>query len=485
MQFTPETVHPLELLHPRSLKFLAGYLQSLVRGRLWLQVLIGMILGIGTGILIGPSVGWVSPATSAVAGDWLAFPGKLFLALIQMIVIPLVVASVIRGLAATEDVEQLRRMGLRVVLFFVVTTAAAIIIGLLLATLIRPGAYVDTQALQGAWGLTPPAAAETAEPIGITINTLPQKVITLLPVNPLTSMVESNMLQVVIFSMVIGVALVMMPPTQSRPLLDLLGSLQSVCMTVVRWAMLLAPLAVFGLLAQLAARLGTDALLGMAVYVGTVLLGLFVMFCIYLVIMFLCSRRSPWYFIKSVREVLLLAFSTSSSAAVMPLSIKTAEEKLGVRPSVSQFVIPLGATINMNGTALYQGVAAIFLAQIFGIEVSLAGMALIVVTAVGASIGAPSTPGVGIVILAMVLSTVGIPAAGIALVMGVDRILDMCRTAINVCGDLVTAQLMDSWVGGKTSARQQLKAEAEREQVRARTGADVLTENSHGTIQGS
>lgn len=482
MQHTQEPTHPLELLYPRSLKYLAGYLQSLVRGRLWLQVLIGMVLGLGTGILLGPSVGWVRPATSAVIGDWLAFPGKLFLALIQMIVIPLVVASVIRGLAATEDVEQLRKMGLRVVLFFVGTTALAIIIGLLLASLIRPGHFVDSRALQGVWSGVPPAAAEHPTPAPLELNDLPQKVITLLPVNPLTSMVESNMLQVVIFSMVIGVALVMMPPVQSRPLLDLLGSLQAVCMTVVRWAMLLAPLAVFGLLAQLTARLGTDAMLGMAVYVGTVWLGLLAMFCVYLVIMYLCSRRSPWYFIRSVREVLLLAFSTSSSAAVMPLSIKTAEEKLGVRPSVSQFVIPLGATINMNGTALYQGVAALFLAQIFGIEVSLAGMALIVVTAVGASIGAPSTPGVGIVILAMVLSTVGIPAAGIALVLGVDRILDMTRTAINVCGDLVTAQLMDSWVGGKTSARQQLRAEAQREQVRARTGADVLTGPGPGGV---
>lgn len=475
MSQASETTHPLEMLHPRSLKFLADYLQSLVHGRLWLQVQIGMLLGIGTGILLGPSLGWVRPEASVVIGDWLAFPGKLFLALIQMIVIPLVVASVIRGLAATEDVEQLRRMGVRVVLFFVATTALAIVIGLVLASLIKPGHFVDSSALQGIGGGVPPAAVETSGAVGIDLNSLPQRVITLLPVNPLTSMVESDMLQVVIFSMVVGVALVMMSPVQSKPLLDLLGSLQAVCMTVVRWAMLLAPLAVFGLLAQLTARLGTAALLGMAVYVGTVLLGLLTLFCVYLLIMFLCLRCSPWYFVRSVREVLLLAFSTSSSAAVMPLSIKTAEEKLGVRPSVSQFVIPLGATINMNGTALYQGVAALFLAQIYGIEISLAGMVLIVVTAVGASIGAPSTPGVGIVILAMVLSTVGVPAAGIALVLGVDRILDMSRTAINVCGDLVTAQLMDAWVGGKTSAHQQLKAEARRELERARTGADVLT----------
>lgn len=479
MQRAPGTAHPLELLYPRSLKYLAGHLQALVRGRLWLQVLIGMMLGVGTGILMGPSVGWIDPRTSAIVGDWLAFPGKLFLAAIQMIVIPLVVASVIRGLAATEDVEQLRKMGVRVVMYFLATTALAIVVGLVLASLAQPGKFIDSRTLQSVWS-TPPPVADAASPEAIHLYELPQKVITLLPVNPLMSMVESNMLQVVIFSMVVGIALVMMSPAQSKPLLDLLGSLQAVCMMVVRWAMLLAPVAVFGLLAQLTARLGLDVLRGMTVYMGTVLVGLFTMFGLYLLIMFLCSGFSPWYFIRSTREVLLLAFSTSSSAAVMPLSIKTAEEKLDVRPSVAQFVIPLGATINMNGTALYQGVAALFLAQIFGIHVSLAGMVLIVATAVGASVGAPSTPGVGIVILAMVLAAVGIPEAGIALILGVDRVLDMCRTAINVCGDLVAAQLMDCWVGGKTSARQELRAEAKRELERALTGADVITGNKSG-----
>jgi Na+/H+-dicarboxylate symporter len=288
-------------------------------------------------------------------------------------------------------------------------------------------------------------------------------------------MVESNMLQVVIFAMVVGIALVTMAPAQSKPMLDLLGSLQEVCMTVVRWAMMLAPIAVFGLLAQLTAKLGLNALMGMAIYVGTVLLGLLILFIVYLIIIYLVAKQHPFAFISSIREVLLLAFSTSSSAAVMPLSIKTAEEKLNVRPSISQFVIPLGATINMNGTALYQGVAAIFLAQVFGIEIGISGMVLIVLTSVGASIGAPATPGVGIVILAMVLGTVGIPAAGIALIMGVDRILDMTRTAINVAGDLVAAKLMDRWVGAKASLKDELIEQKMHEDIRKQTGEDVLT----------
>jgi len=434
-----------------SLGQLSDRLGMLVRGRLWLQVLIGMLLGIGTGILLGPSTGWLEARTSLLVGNWLALPGQLFLTLIQMIVIPLVFASVIRGLAASENLEQLRKVGLRVTLYFLVTTAIAIVIGLQLALVIEPGNFIDRDMIQSTVGSVQLPAAVAGESLRPDAADIPGKLVTLLPRNPLTSMVEGQMLQVVLFAVIFGVALVMMAPAQARPLLDLLGSLQEVCMTVVRWAMLLAPLAVFGLLAQLTSKIGLDALLGMAVYVGTVLLGLALLLVFYMLLLWTLGNMRPGRFLGAARDVLLLAFSTSSSAAVMPLSMKTAEEKLGVRSSVAQFVIPLGATINMNGTALYQGVATIFLAQVFGIEISTAGLALVVVTAVGASVGSPATPGVGIVILAMVLDVVGIPPAGIALILGVDRILDMARTAINVCGDLVAARIMDRWLGQEAS----------------------------------
>jgi Na+/H+-dicarboxylate symporter len=430
----------------KPLKYLSDSLYSLTRGRLWLQVLIGMFLGIVIGIILGPAVGWLEPETSNVVGNWLALPGQLFLALIQMIVIPLVFASVIRGLAASENLDQLRRMGIRVVIYFVLTTAVAIAIGLAVALLIKPGTYIDSSLIQNALATTPPPAVTDGELTTPNLAEIPGKLVTLLPSNPLTSMVEGQMLQVVLFAIIFGIALVLMAPAQSKPLLDLMASLQEVCMTVVRWAMWLAPFAVFGLLAQLTTKIGLNALLGMAVYVGTVLLGLLLLLACYLLLLFIFAGQRPMAFLRASREVLLLAFSTSSSAAVMPLSIKTVEDKLSVRPSVSQFVIPLGATINMNGTALYQGVAAIFLAQVFGIDISHAGMLLIIVTAVGASIGSPATPGVGIVILALVLDSVGIPTAGIALIMGVDRILDMSRTAINVCGDLTACILMNRWI---------------------------------------
>lgn len=467
----------LELIHPRSLAVMSEHLQRLVHGRLWLQVLLGMALGIGTGVALGPSAGLVEPRLAATIGNWLALPGQLFLALVQMIVIPLVFASIIRGLASTEGVEQLRRLGTRVVLFFMVMTAVGIVIGIGLGQVVRPGRFVDSAALLAGLPQDPGAAAGG---VGAAPNLaeLPEKLLLLLPANPLSSAVHGEMLQVVLFAVIVGVALVLMPAEKARPLLDVLGSLQEVCMTVVRVAMRLAPLAVFGLLAQITTRIGLDALLGMAVYVGTVLAGLLVIQVLYLVLVFVFAGQKPLAFLRATREVLLLAFSTSSSAAVMPLSIQTAVQKLGARPSIAQFVIPVGATINMNGTALYQGVATMFLAQVFGIDLSLGSLVLLVLVAVGASIGSPATPGVGIVILAMVLDTVGVPSSGVALILGVDRILDMSRTAINVSGDLVATVLMDRWVGGSSSAEEEQAAEALREAQRESEGADVVVEPS-------
>lgn len=430
-------------LRRRSLLPFAESMQQLVRGRLWLQVLIGMALGIGVGGAIGPSAGLVHPETALILGSWLGFPGQLFLALIQMIVIPLVFASIVRGLCSTDDLGQLRMMGTRAILYFVATTAVAVVIGLWLALMIKPGSYIAATEIQQSGVAQSVANTDAMRP---SLGNLPKQFVSLLPSNPLSSMVESNMLQIVIFASVVGVALVMMAREQAKPMLDLLATLQEVCMTVVRWAMWLAPWAVFGLLAQLTSQIGFQALAGMAVYVATVLLGLVVLFVMFLALVYFGGNTTPKKFVSASRDLLLLAFSTSSSAAVMPLSLKTAEQGFGVRPQVSQFIIPLGATINMNGTALYQGVAAIFLAQVYGIDIGAGGLTLIVLTAVGASIGSPATPGVGIVILASILASVGVPPAGVALIMGVDRILDMSRTALNVTGDLVACVLLNRWV---------------------------------------
>lgn len=436
--------HPLEILRPRSLKRLTGHLQGMIQGKLWLKILLALALGIGTGIVLGEEVGLVSPVLGETIGSWLAIPGQIFLGLIQMIVVPLVFASIIRGLAASENMEQLKSIGIRLVIYFVITTTIAITIGIGVTSLIRPGNYIDTAQIEVPLETEPlDPNADIPEP---SLGAFPEIVTGLLPVNPLGAMVEKEMLQVVLFAVIIGLALVAMPPRQSRPLMELLAAIQDVTMTVVRWAMYLAPIAVFGLIAQITIKIGLEVLLGMGVYVGTVILGLLILMIVYIIIYTFTTRKSPRAFLAAIREVQLLAFSTSSSAAVMPLSIETAEEKLNVRPSISQFIIPLGATINMDGTALYQGAATVFLAQVYGVELTLAALVLVVVTTVGASIGSPATPGVGIIILAMVLNSVGIPPSGIALIIGVDRILDMSRTAINVTGDLTAAVVMNKMV---------------------------------------
>ena len=429
-------------LEPRPIHELTRRLSGLIRGRLWLQVIVAMILGIATGVFLGPTTGLVDPTWSVVLTSWFALPGHIFLALIQMIVIPLVVASIILGMASSESMSQLRQTGVRTGLFFLLTTLAAVIIGLGVALSIQPGLYVDATSVRDSLATALETAPEQAAP-AVGVADLPARISEMIPANPLQAGLEQNMMQVVVLALLIGIALVSMPRDRARPLLELLGAVQEVTMVVVRWAMYLAPFAVFGLLTQLVARLGLDAILGMGMYVLTVLLGLVLMLGLYLVLLRVMSRQRPLAFLRAVRDAQLLAFSTSSSAAVMPLTMQTAEERLGIGTAVARFVIPLGTTINMAGTALYQAVATVFLAQVFGVDLALATLVLIVFLAVGASIGSPGTPGIGIVILAMLLGTVGIPAAGIALILGVDRILDMCRTTINVTGDLVAASIMD------------------------------------------
>ncbi len=438
----------LEFFNPKSLKNLNRHLQNLVQGRLWLKILIGMAAGIIIGILLSPSTGLVSHELGNTIGNWLALPGNIFLSMIQMIVIPLIFASIITGIAAGENLEYLKKIGLRAVAYFLVTTAIAIIIGIGITYLIQPGQFIDTSMAEAQQEIAVSEGTDISEENDeiLPLTEMPQLIANLIPDNPLGAMVEKEMLQVVLFAIVLGIALVSLKPEQAKPLLDLLSSIQEVSMTVVKWAMLIAPFAVFGLMAQTTINIGLDALLGMAVYVLTVIGGLMILLIMYLLILAIYVRTSPFKFLRDVREVQLLAFSTSSSAAVMPLSIETAEDKLNIKPSNAQFLIPLGATINMNGTALYQGAATIFLAQVFSVELSVASLVLIVVTTIAASIGTPSTPGVGIIILAMVLNSVGIPASGIALILGVDRILDMIRTAVNVTGDLVACLVMEKWL---------------------------------------
>jgi proton glutamate symport protein len=422
----------------------------LIRSKLWLQILVCMVLGIVIGLLISPNgAAIVSESSAKLIAGWLVLPGHIFLALIQMIMLPLVVSSIVLGIAGTGDMEKLRNMGLRIAPYFVFTTTVAVIIGVALVTFIEPGNYIDAQILSSS--LPDEALNVVKTEMKMDVSAIHNSIVDLIPANPLSAALNQSMLQLVVFSIFIGVALVLLNPLHARPLIDLARSVRELSMVIVGWAMLLAPVAVLGLLAQITMQVGVDAILGMSVYVGTVLLGLVLLITLYLVLVWFVGRIRPSVFLSKVKGLQLLAFSTSSSAAVMPLSIKTAEEGLDINPSTTNFIIPLGATINMDGTALYQVVAAIFLTQVFGIDLSFGELLLLIATTIGASIGSPSTPGVGIVILATILTNIGIPAGGIALIIGVDRILDMSRTVINVTGDLTACIVIDKWLLKKDS----------------------------------
>ena len=424
-------------------KLLSSRLEKLVEGRLWMKVLIGLGLGIILGLLLGPDVGLVPVKAVDVITAWLALPGQLFLALIQMIVVPLVLASIVRGLAANNDPQAMKKIGVIALLFITFTTICATATGIGLAQLIQPGYLIKLENLPDIANVSQATVMPTQFP---SFADVPEKVLSLLPRNPMASMVSGQMLQVILFAAVLGFALLAIPPKQAQPLFDLLGALQEVSMRVVSWAMRLAPFAVFGLITKLVANLGLEVLAGMLLYVITVVLGLLVMVLLYVIVLKISGPLPVFTILSRLKELLLLAFSTSSSAAVMPMSLQVVENDLKVRAGIARFLIPLGATINMTGTALYQGVAAVFLAQVFHIELNFTSYAFIITMAVAASVGSPATPGAGIVILSLVLEGVGIPAAGIALLLGVDRILDMCRTAVNILGDVVACCLVERFL---------------------------------------
>lgn len=423
----------------------------LLRAHLWQQVLLAMVFGIGLGLLLSPSgMALLTKETAYDVAQWVALPGQLFLAVIQMVVIPLVISSIILGITSSGDTSFLKKAGLRIVPYFIVTTSIAVVLGITVATMLRPGNYIDAELVESMVGDTPHTV--TTSHIEQQDISLPQRIVKMVPENPFKSLVDKDMFSTVVYAIFIGVALLALEKRQNKLILDLLGSIQALTLKIVNWAMLIAPLAVFGLLCDITIRVGIDAILSMSVYVASVLIGLLLLLGIYVLIVMFVAKKAPGAFLRAIREPQLLAFSTSSSAAVMPLSMQTAHEKLGVRKSIAQFIIPLGATINMDGTALYQVVAAVFLTQVFGIDLSLSDLLLLTATTVGASIGTPSTPGVGIVILATILQGIGVPTTGIALILGVDRILDMCRTTVNVSGDLTACVVMDRWIGQELAA---------------------------------
>ncbi len=428
------------------LNSLAVHLDRLIKGRLWLKVIIGLVLGSGLGILINPSTGFVTENFSLWLANWLDLPGHIFMRLVQMIMIPLIFTSIISGIVSNTS-ENLRSFGFRLLLYFVFTTTVAIALGLAVTLILRPGQYFLSL------GGFPGASRDeiiAGEQINLMEN-IPDAISNLIPNNPLESILLGEMLGVVIFTIIIGVAITQLNKETARPIIRFTEAIQKICMIVVSWAMILVPYAVFGLMAALLSKIGIEILFGLGYYILVVSLGLLLLVVFYLVVVFVVVKQNPFSFLKLIREPQLLAFSTASSAAVMPISMKTADEKLGVSSNISDFVIPIGATINMDGTALFQCVTTLFMAQAYGIELSAVNLIFITATIVAASIGTPAIPGGGVIILATVLQSAGIPIDGLVVIIGIDRILGMFRTAVNVTGDLTACVLFNKFYGDPAS----------------------------------
>jgi len=416
--------------HPRPLRDLTHKLESLLRGKLWLQALVGLLLGVAVGILVGPDAGLFDSSDVRLLMEWVAMPGELFLRLIKMVLIPLLVASIIRGLGGTTNPEKLRKTGLTFLLYVVATTIAASAIGLMMGVLVKPGLFVASSLQSG-------TAPIISAPLKLhLLRDFPGTIINLIPVNPIASATSGEMLGIVIFSVIVGLAFALQRNQKIEPLLIFLDGVLEVCITIVRFAMWLMPLAVFGLMARMVSQIGVVTLVGVGVYVATVIAGLFLLLILYLLLVLLFSHLTPLSFLRRILPAGLLAFSTSSSAAVMPLSVKIAEEQLQTDEETAKVIIPLGAMFNMAGTTLYQSVAILFLAQMSGVALTTVQMISIALTLMISTIGAASTPGSGMIILGSVAAGFGIPMEGFVLILGVDRILDMCRTTLNVVGDL-------------------------------------------------
>lgn len=415
---------------------LSRRLQPLAESRLWLQVLLALGLGVATGLVLGPDLHLVSRETATLTGEWLALPGRLFLAAIRMVIIPLAASSIVLGVTGAGGGETLRAIGFRLGLFVLLTTGVATLIGATLAMSANFGGATTA----------PGSVAEAPSPVADSLQItrqLPSLITDLIPQNIAASVLEQDMLAIVVFSLFVGIAAVNADKRElTTPLVDLARSILEVSMSVIRIAMRLAPIAVFGLIAETIAANGMATLMDLALYCGVVVFGLGGLLLFYIVIVMALGGMSPLQFMKAVGPVQLLAFSTSSSAAVMPLTMKTAVDKLNTPPAIAGAVVPLASTVNMAGTALYQTVAIVFLAATAGRHLAPGELALIMVTLTGASIGAPAAPGASIAILSATAANFGVPLTAIPLVMGVDRLLDMARTSVNVTGDLVLCRIL-------------------------------------------
>ncbi len=408
---------------------------------LYTKILIGLILGVVFGV-IANKLGIVPIFTTYIKPF-----GNAFIRLISMIVVPLVFASLLVGTASLNDIRKLGRIGGKTIAFYLFTTAVAIIIGLTSANIFKPGSGLnkETQAM-----LLENYAEDAADKIDTALKkpSLGETLIDIIPKNPMESLTNGEMLQIIFFALLLGIALTMIPPGRAKPVISFFEGINDAMIKMVHIIMEFAPYGVFALIASIIGEFGLDILAPLLKYSVIVIFGLFLhMILTYSAALKLLTKVKVIDFFRGVRQAQIIAFSSSSSSATLPVTMECAEENIGVSKEVSSFVLPLGATINMDGTALYQGVAAVFIAQVFGMDLTIGQQLTVVLTATLASIGAAGVPGVGMIMLTMVLKQIDVPLEGIALILGVDRILDMCRTIINITGDATCATVVASSEG--------------------------------------
>jgi len=416
------------------------------------QILFGLVLGIGLGLVAEQVV--TEPAEVERLGWWLANViqpiGKLFIRIIFMIVIPLIFSAIVLGVAEMGDVRKLGRVGLKSILFTLLLSGTSVAVGLTLVNVFKPGAHLSEETKTALTAKYGGAVAQKVEQ-GTQKAPLADTLLGLVPQNPLAEAVNAfapnytggGLIAVMVFSLFFGVAMAMSPPDKVAGLVAVLQGTFEVCMRIIGFAMKLAPLGVACLGFSLTATLGLDVVRSLGFYAAVVILGLALhQFGSYSLFLKIFAGKSPWQFFKQVQEAMLTAFSTSSSNATLPVSLRVAEEKLGLPKRISRFVLTVGASANQNGTALYEGVTVLFLAQVFGVDLSLTQQIVVALMCIMAGLGTAGVPGGSLPLVVGVLVTIGIPGEAIAIILGIDRLLDMCRTCLNVTGDLVCAVLV-------------------------------------------
>nr|WP_178082574.1 dicarboxylate/amino acid:cation symporter [Pseudomonas sp. AOB-7] len=393
-------------------------LSLLARVPLWQQILVGLALGVAVGMLFKSGAQALAPI------------GALFLNAIKMLIVPLVFVSLVAGITAMSDSAKLGRISVKTIAIYLITTAFAVSIGLAFGALFSPGEGMHMVA----------SGSEEAKQA----PSLVQILVGLVPTNPVTAFAEGNILQIIVFAIALGVSMNLIGD-KAAPAVKLFDSLAEVFYKLTDLVMRLAPIGVFALIAGVVAAHGIEVLLPLASVIGVIYLASIAhMLLVYGGLIGGLARLSPLRFFQGIAPALAVAFSTSSSAGTLPVSIECARKNLGVSQGVAGFVLPVGATINMDGTAIYQGVLALFIAQAFGVDLNAGQYLMIILTATLASIGTAGVPGAGLIMLGLVLTSVGLPLEGVALIAGIDRILDMARTTVNVAGDLMTTTLVGS-----------------------------------------